>query len=349
MGVAALSKTKMLGLIVACLMIVGTVSLLPIRAQPSGTYSNHIVFIIMENHPLSSFTCSGCAPYMESLPALASDYVGPPSNTYNPSLPNYFLLTSGQAPSCAVNDGNPSSCNSAAANLVDKFNSAGVSWKAYMEDMPSNCYSSDSGNYWVHHNPFPYYTDSAATTGCASYDVPAGTSGSTSCTVSGTAFASTLINDLNGTTPPQFAWVTPNHYDDIHDCAASTANSYLNVLVQQILTTKTFETDHTATVAITFDEPSSGTYGTTPVYFAVAGPGAAHVSSNTYYSHCNWLATVEANWNLGDFGHCDHGATVMSEFFTSPNFGLAASPTSVTTVDSQEQYPSPRALVQQVD
>jgi len=103
----------------------------------------------------------------------------------------------------------------------------------------------------------------------------------------------------------------------MHDCSVTSGSTYLSYLVPAILTTKTFENDPTATVIITFDEPSTGTYGTTPVYFVVAGPGAkTHYTSSTKYTHLDWLATIESDWSLSCLvsgGDC--GAKLMSEFF----------------------------------
>jgi hypothetical protein len=97
------------------------------------------------------------------------------------------------------------------------------------------------------------------------------------------------------------------------------ANSWLSVIVPTILATKTFVSDASATVIITFDEPTTGTYGTTPVYFVVAGPGARlHYTSSTKFTHLNWLATIESNWSLSCLvAGNDCGSIVMSEFFAS--------------------------------
>ena len=305
-------------------------------ASPSPSYSNHIVFIILENHPLSSVTCSGCAPYMMSLGNLyanSTNYVGPVSSTWNPSLPNYLGLVSGQTWGC-TSDPPPNSGGCATApwtcsspcNIIDRFSKAGVSWKGYMEGMPAAdiCNSnggSDGGTAYVaHHNPFVYFGNIVNNSTRCSLVVPSGLSGgATSCGTSvTTSVISSLVSDLNGTAP-HFSWVTPNVIDDSHDCSMQQADSWLSVVVPAILTTKTFETDLSATVMITLDEPTTGTYGTTPVYFVVAGPGAKlHYSSSTKFTHLNWLATIESNWSLSCLVSVnDCGSILMSEFLTA--------------------------------
>src|SRR2546425_8587911 len=142
-------------------------------ASPSPSYSNHIVFIILENHPLSSVTCSGCAPYMMSLGNLyanSTNYVGPVSSTWNPSLPNYLGLVSGQTWGCTSdpppNSGGcataPWTCSSS-CNIIDRFSKVGVSWKGYMEGMPaadicnSNGGCSVGSEYVAQHKPFVFF------------------------------------------------------------------------------------------------------------------------------------------------------------------------------------------------
>jgi acid phosphatase len=200
---------------------------------------------------------------------------------------------------------------------------AGISWKGYMEGMPGSdiCNgngSSDGGtDYIAHHNPFVYFGNTVNNSTRCSLVVPSGLSGgATSCGTSvTTSVISSLVIDLNGTAP-NFSWVTPNVYDDSHDCSVQQASNWLSVVVPAILTTKTFETDASATVVITFDEPATGTYGTTPVYFVVAGPGAKlQYTSSTKFTHLNWLATIESNWSLSCLvSGNDCGSNVMSEF-----------------------------------
>src|SRR3989442_2521469 len=192
-----------------------------------------------------------------------------------------------------------------------------------MEGMPAadicngNGGSDGGTDYVAHHNPFVYFGNIVNNSTRCSSVVPSGLSGgATSCGTSvTTSVISSLVSDLNGTAP-HFSWVTPNVIDDSLDCSMQQADSWLSVVVPAILTTKAFETDLSATVMITLDEPTTGTYGTTPVYFVVAGPGAKlHYSSSTKFTHLNWLATIESNWSLSCLvSENDCGATVMSDF-----------------------------------
>ena len=182
---------------------------------------------------------------------------------------------------------------------------------------------SDGGtDYVAHHNPFVYFGNIVNNSTRCSLVVPSGLSGgATLCGASvTTSVISNLVTDLNGTAP-NFSWLTPNTIDDSHsgNCGVQQANNWLSIVIPAILTTKTFETDVSATVIITFDEPTTGAYGTTPVYFVVAGPGAKlHYTSSTNFTHLNLLATIESNWSLSCLvSGNDCGAAVMSEFFAS--------------------------------
>ena len=135
----------------------------------SGLNFDYVVIILMENHNICDIYthCGGTGTYMTALAdaysiALQDDYCN-----VNPSLPNYLCLSGATDFGCSGYDGGPNSnaCTNSAWNspsIVDRILGAGLTWKAYMEDMPSNCYGSDSGNYAVRHNPFCITTTSLA-------------------------------------------------------------------------------------------------------------------------------------------------------------------------------------------
>lgn len=286
----------------------------------SGTYFDYFVFIIMENHNLCDIltSCGGSASYMSGL---ASSYGSSTGDRYcgvNPSLPNYLCLTGGSDFGCPGYDGSPNSnaCTSQAwnaPNIVDRLESSGLTWKAYMQDMPSDCDASDSGNYAVRHNPFVYYGDIANDPARCARVVPSGSPDNT------------LLQDLGSISrASNYMWFTPNLCNDLHDCGVMTGDTYLSGLVPQILQSALFTTQRAA-LLITFDEG----FGQ-PVYTVWAGPVVkTNYSSAFAYTHFSVLATIESNWNLAPLTSNDRDAPTMSEFFS----GAASRPQPPSSVN----------------
>src|SRR5438128_12098770 len=114
------------------------------KASAAGTnFFDFLVVIVMENHNLCDIlnSCGGTATYMSNL---AGAWVLAQDDRYcnvNPSLPNYLCLTDGSDFGCSGYDGDPQSSADtnaawAAANIVDRIVTAGLTWKAYLKDMP---------------------------------------------------------------------------------------------------------------------------------------------------------------------------------------------------------------------
>src|SRR5229473_6505029 len=118
----------------------------------------HVVVVVMENTSASSIIGNvNQAAYINSL---ATQYASA-SNDFavsHPSLPNYLALT-GASTFGITSDCSPAQCPVNATNLMDRIESAGLTWKAYMESMPSACSTADAYPYAVKHNPFVYYND----------------------------------------------------------------------------------------------------------------------------------------------------------------------------------------------
>jgi phosphatidylinositol-3-phosphatase len=275
----------------------------------------------------------GPAPYMTSLAAangLAENYTA----ITHPSLPNYLSLLSGRDWGCSGFDVGPNSnpCTSSAWNstsptLVDRLEASGLTWKAYMENMPSNCDTVDSGLYAVRHDPFVYFKSIVNDTARCNKIVPAGTNDTV------------LLNDLASTsTASNFMWLTPNLCNDMHDdcttnptspvdCQGNITNcirqgdTYLSYLVPEILSSNIFTTQRAA-LFVTMDEGNGycpvGAPSRDCIYTVWAGSVIKKNSiSTTSYSHFSFLATLETAWDLQPLTANDSAATPMSEFFTT--------------------------------
>jgi acid phosphatase len=120
--------------------------------------SSHVVTIVMENAEYGEVIGSSQAPYVN---ALARRY-GSATQSFaitHPSLPNYLALTSGSTRGVSSDC---TDCHVSAPNIVDQLEAAGISWAAYLEDVPRPCFGgAGAGGYAKKHNPFIYYDDIA--------------------------------------------------------------------------------------------------------------------------------------------------------------------------------------------
>lgn len=260
----------------------------------------------MENEEYSSVIGASDAPYINSLAsqgALATNYYG----ISHPSLPNYLALAGGSTFGVDSDCSPSSSCQGTGQSLADQLQSAGISWKAYMEDMPACPAASDAGDdpnaYVVHHNPFAYFPADAGF--CGTNVVP----------------ASQLTSDLAANKLPRFSWITPNLCDDMHDdCSGDPiahGDKYLSTLVPQLLSAL----GPNGAVFVTFDEGDSnkggglsGAAGGKIVTIAAGSAVKAGFQSSTAYDHYSLLATIEAAWGLPRLRNAA-SAPLMSDLF----------------------------------
>ncbi|HEV2412828.1 MAG TPA: alkaline phosphatase family protein [Candidatus Saccharimonadales bacterium] len=266
--------------------------------QPVSTGLAHIFIVLEENESASSIINNSQAPYINKL-AEEYSYAANYSAVSHPSLPNYLALTSGST------DGVTSDCNPPAAgcelsvnNLADEIEKSGRTWKEYAEGMPSSCYAANSGEYATKHNPFVYYSDIINNSSrCNSHVVP---------------FAQ-LTNDLQSlATTPDFAFITPNLCDDMHDCSIATGDSWLSTNAQIILQSKAFTTQNSLLVVV-WDEGSSTDNNVAAI---LAGSAVKDgYQSQATYSHYSLLHTIESKWSLPTMTSNDVRAPIMNEFF----------------------------------
>jgi len=297
-----------------------------VSASPSsGTYFDHVVIIMMEDHGINDICARSpppCLstngdPYAAGLAnshGIGSQYLG----VSHFSQADYIATLGGDTNGCVAYPCQPS----ANANLVDRFEAAGLTWKGYMENQTpsSGCDTGYNEPYTPEHNPFVFFTDITSNPARCSNVVKANP---TTCSVTDCV----LINDLNSAAAPNFMWLTPNNCNNMHGvtgiCATSIplGDNYLSGLVPNILNSQTFTTQRSA-LFLVFDEgngycPLNGS-SEDCVYAVWAGPGTktGFVTSNLY-NHYSFTKTVEVNWSLASLATKDALATPMAEFFTT--------------------------------
>jgi len=289
----------------------------------------HVLVVMEENKGYGAVIGSASAPYINSL---AKTYASDTSwyGVRHPSLPNYLAVVSGSTWGITTDC---TTCGPfAGPSLGGQLSAAGIPWKGYLESMPSACYAgASSGAYVKRHNPFAYFKDVLASS-CSSH------------VVAFTSFGS----DLASSAAPDFAWVTPNLNDDMHDGTVSTGDTWLKNHIGPILSSPWF-TNHESTLIITMDEHTSdntgccngSTGGHVPLVIVsnhARGVGSFSSSGDLYGT----LRSVEKSYGLGLLGAT--ATTVHGD--VSAYFGGLTNPTasaSATATIKPTATPTPSA------
>jgi phosphatidylinositol-3-phosphatase len=281
-------------------LAVGAASQLP------ASHGSHVVVIVMENAEYQEVIGSSSAPYVNGLAkryALATQSFG----ITHPSLPNYLALTSGSTHGITSDC---TGCRVSAPNIVDQLEAAGISWKAYLEDVPASCFrGAGAGGYAKKHNPFIYYQDVAGSSARCGRLVG----------------FSQLASDLRSGRLPTYAWITPNLCDDGHDCGVAAGDRFLARTVPALIR----ELGPHGFALITWDEGVSdrGCCGVAHgghIATILAGPGVlAGARQRTAVDHYGALATIEGVLGLPPLGEAaDPRAGRLSALLREPSRSL---------------------------
>lgn len=241
----------------------------------TGAYS-HVIVIAMENHDRSEVFGSGNAPYLDSLAAQYATFSNY-QNLIHPSLPNYLAVTGGTTGGI-TSDCLPSQCPAQNQNNIFHVLNADPNltnpWRVEAESMPSNCYKTDSGNYYPKHNPAVYYTDLG---NCSTKDVPLNTSSPD--------FTAALT------------WITPNICHDMHDTCGGNAvtngdNWLKNVMMPAVFASRQWKAGDTL-VVIWWDEDDTAHTNPLPMLAISPYATAGYVDTGSY-NHYDMLWNIEA-------------------------------------------------------
>lgn len=154
--------------------------------------------MLEENNSFESVIGSVNMPYLNGLAnkyAVASGYFA----NAHPSLPNYFMLTTGQE----ISDNDSLTSTVSADNFVRHLIAAGKTWKEYSQDLPSVGYFGDEfGLCAQHHNPLSYFSDVRVSSPRALNLVPF------------TEFST----DINSHALADYSFIIPDNSCDAHGC-----------------------------------------------------------------------------------------------------------------------------------
>lgn len=278
-----------------------TVSPSPI---PAGT--SHVALVILENHGFAQVIGSPSMPYLNLLASqdsLATNYFA----NAHPSIGNYFMLTTGVIESTDDNFAGTITDD----NLARALTSAGKTWKAYFQSIPSQGYlGPDVFPYLRHHNPFSYFSDVQGSTSQAANIVPIGQ----------------LATDMGANALPAFAFIKADVEHDAHDCPGggttcpdsgrlAAADAWLQQNIDPLIKSPAFAG---GVLIITWDEGQAADLanGGGQVATVLVGNGVkTGFTSATMFQHQSTLRLILDLLQVGDHPGASATAPSMSEFF----------------------------------
>ena len=365
-------------------------------ATAQGQQIQTVFVVAMENHNLTQpnphsspqqILGNVAAPFLNSLmtvghpnalhTSFARNYQNVASGVH-PSAPNY-IWSQGGSNFGVLNDNDPfgagGSAQATSQNLSNYLQTAGISWKAYEEDidisptnntvLPSNQWTvplqsvsgtfasgtnayngSNQYSYDVNHDPMVYFTD---------------TNGGNNSTPSNPfahnyAPLQQLQTDLNNNTVARYNWITPDLYNLSHDslpggftyngthytgdqAAVAQGDHFLSILIPQIEASQAYQNN--GVIIIWFDETEGAD---TPAYtipeIVISPLAKGNAYSNTVlYTHSSDLLTTEEIFGVGPCIRAACGANDLSDLFQPGAFGFTLTAISPSTGSQGSSVP----------
>jgi phospholipase C len=316
----------------------------------SVPHFSHVVVLVLENENASStWGPKSVAHYLNSLVprgVFADQYFG----TGHASLDNYIAMVSGQPDQPLTGGDCPvslwicvqgQSLLSGGRNLADQLEEHQISWKGYMDGMPSPCFHADysptslaadpyqgdsqappAKDYADRHNPFIWFADIIGNdTRCRAHVRP----------------FSELGGDIASNSVPSFAFITPDTCHDGHDNPCSngapgglvSADKWLSENVPSLLDylwqnngLLLITTDENGFVDTTGSPPgccSGGPLGLLPGFggrvglLALSPNITAGRTVSTQYDHMSLLRTIEDSFGITEHLNNAAQASAMSD------------------------------------
>jgi phosphatidylinositol-3-phosphatase len=314
----------------------------------------HVVVVMLENLSYKEVIGSKAAPFQTRLARECGNATSNFGATHS-SAANYLGISAGEYPQASTPHGcaTVKTCADSSDNLYRQLSTAGLTWDAFIEAMPSPCDPASSGDYKIGHNPVIFYTD-ISPGACRAHDV-----GEPNLTVQ----SGILWADLQKETLPSFSWVSPDKLNDGDEGGTAVENerradSWLRTFIGLMQRSNSYQAGNTL-VIVTYDEgtgPDSRTgedcankaldlpiHDNTSAYqdschvpmFVVYPYTPAGDDDATFFTHYSITKTVEEIFGLPYLAHAgDAGTNSLIGHFGLTVSGYCAS--DIATTASQQ-------------
>jgi phospholipase C len=278
-------------------------------ANRPASWHGTVFTIVMENHDRTEILGNAAAPYINQLAAENAVAAGYHDSYVHPSEPNYIWMVAGQNFGI-LNDDDPGPGNAiaAAGHLADQLEHAGLTWKSYQESMGAPCGLRSQGRYAVKHNPFAYFNNINGWDGQTFQP-------SQRC-IDHIVDYSALDADIAAGQVPDYAFITPNMIDDMHDGSVADGDTWLSHEVPKILASDAYKNG--GVLFLLWDEGSN--QSDEPPFIAVSSSAQHGFTSQVAYDTSAFLKTTQAMLGVEALpcGSNPDSVPVMSDLFTAP-------------------------------
>ncbi|MDX6664098.1 MAG: phosphatidylinositol-3-phosphatase, partial [Solirubrobacteraceae bacterium] len=238
-----------------------------------------VAVVVLENHGPGAVLSRGWLAH-------AARGGGRAINAYgeqHPSQPYFVMLSGAVRP---LSDARAVAHPSSRPNLIRQLDTARVSWRAYMESMPSACFDRTSsrdtvGRYAKRHDPFLFFTDLTNDAHDCRSDLVPGTS---------------LGPDIARGQLRRFTWITPNLCQDMHSCPVAAGERWMAATLPPLLRAL----GPRGVLFVVGDERSPAGSGGGRIPLVALGAGVLPGSTvRARVNHRSLLATIEDVLGLG--------------------------------------------------
>jgi phospholipase C len=275
------------------------------------------VFVIaMTSAVWSSIKGSGSAPYINQtllpLGAHAEQYYSPAGN--HPSLPNFIWMEAGDNLGVTSDDSPATAHQTTTDHLVSQLAAAGVSWRAYVENVDgTSCPLANDTTYVTRHVPFLYFDDvtggeSVTSANCLAHVRP----------------YTQLGGDLGQGTVARYNFIVPNLCDDmtglVLSCPAGdlvkAGDAWLSTAVPPILASSAYQNG--GLLLIVWDQGFNGVASSDgPIgLIALSSKAKAGYGSSIPFDHSSLLRTLETLFGV-PLLRAAQTATDLGDLFTA--------------------------------
>jgi len=266
-----------------------------------GSHFDHVVIVMMENQGASQALADSNIAALVKHAAWFSNYHA----LTHPSLPNYLALVAGSTFELSRDHVD---APLKAQSIVNRLEQKGLSWKAYAEDYPGNCFLlSEAGK--------GYLTPKASPTALyAKRHVPllnfvAVQQDPKRC--ARVVTASEFMVDAKAGELPNYSFYSPNMFHNGHDTSLEVSAAWLRRFVESLRQTTAMR--QRTLLVVVWDEGGGDDMRSNRVLAMLLGDVVRPGRYSTRLTHYSLLRTIEDNFGLRPVAAGDSNAATVPD------------------------------------